>query len=128
MTGYCLRCRESREIQEVQHVTLKNGRRAAHGHCGDVWGQYVQASQILLKDIGAWKLPDLIMASLDEVDSRSVNRDLVVSLSRRFNASPTPWNALAGTIIHTSTATMWSRVVTPNTVVPVKAIRLAPML
>ena len=28
MTGYCLKCRESREIQNAQQVTMKNGREA----------------------------------------------------------------------------------------------------
>ena len=37
MTGYCLKCRESREIQEAQQVTMKNGRlvtRGRYGECG----------------------------------------------------------------------------------------------
>jgi hypothetical protein len=35
--GYCLKCREKREIQDPQEVTLKNGRPAIQGtcpHCG----------------------------------------------------------------------------------------------
>ena len=28
MTGYCMKCRESREIQNAQPVTMKNGRSA----------------------------------------------------------------------------------------------------
>ena len=35
MTGYCLRCRESREIQSAQQVTMKNGRPATRGKCGE---------------------------------------------------------------------------------------------
>ena len=35
MTGYCLRCRESREIQGAQPVTMKNGRPATRGKCGE---------------------------------------------------------------------------------------------
>ena len=34
MTGYCLKCRESREIQNAQQVTMKNGRPATRGTCG----------------------------------------------------------------------------------------------
>ena len=34
MTGYCLKCRESREIQEAEQVTMKNGRAATRGKCG----------------------------------------------------------------------------------------------
>ena len=34
MTGYCLKCRESREIQNAQQVTMKNGREATRGTCG----------------------------------------------------------------------------------------------
>ena len=33
MTGYCLKCRESREIQNAQQVTMKNGRAATRGTC-----------------------------------------------------------------------------------------------
>ena len=35
MTGYCLKCRESREIQKPEQVTMKNGRSAARGTCGE---------------------------------------------------------------------------------------------
>ena len=35
MTGYCLRCRESRKIQSAQEVTMKNGRPATRGKCGE---------------------------------------------------------------------------------------------
>ena len=35
MTGYCLKCRESREIQNAQQVTMKNGRPATRGACGE---------------------------------------------------------------------------------------------
>ena len=34
MTGYCMKCRESRDIQEAQQVTMKNGRPATRGKCG----------------------------------------------------------------------------------------------
>ena len=34
MTGYCMRCRESRDIQDAQRVTMKNGRPATRGKCG----------------------------------------------------------------------------------------------
>ncbi len=33
MQGYCLKCREKREIKDVQAVTLKNGRAARQGTC-----------------------------------------------------------------------------------------------
>ena len=33
MTGYCLKCRTSREIQNPKAVTLKNGRPATQGVC-----------------------------------------------------------------------------------------------
>ena len=35
MTGYCLKCRESREIHNAQPVTMKNGRPATRGNCGE---------------------------------------------------------------------------------------------
>ena len=35
MTGYCMRCRESREIQNGQPVRMKNGRTATRGNCGE---------------------------------------------------------------------------------------------
>ena len=37
MTGYCMKCRESREIQNGQPVTMKNGRPkgATRGNCGE---------------------------------------------------------------------------------------------
>ena len=35
MTGYCLKCRESREIQNSEQVTMKNGRPAIRGKCGE---------------------------------------------------------------------------------------------
>ena len=35
MTGYCLKCRESREMQEAEQVTMKNGRPATRGKCGE---------------------------------------------------------------------------------------------
>ena len=33
MTGYCLKCRASREMKDTQAVTLKNGRPATKGIC-----------------------------------------------------------------------------------------------
>ena len=33
MHGYCMKCREKREMREVQQVTLKNGREAQQGTC-----------------------------------------------------------------------------------------------
>ena len=35
MTGYCMKCRESRDIQEAQQVIMKNGRPATRGKCGE---------------------------------------------------------------------------------------------
>ena len=35
MIGYCLKCRHSREIQKAQPVTMKNGRSATRGTCGE---------------------------------------------------------------------------------------------
>ena len=34
MTVYCLKCKESRDIQEAEQVTMKNGRPATRGKCG----------------------------------------------------------------------------------------------
>ena len=33
MQGYCMKCREKRDMKDVQHVTLKNGREARQGTC-----------------------------------------------------------------------------------------------
>ena len=33
MMGYCLKCREKREMQDPKEVTLKNGRAAMQGAC-----------------------------------------------------------------------------------------------
>lgn len=33
MHGYCMKCREKREMQDAQPVTLKNGREAMQGAC-----------------------------------------------------------------------------------------------
>ena len=33
MQGYCMKCREKRELNDVQQVTLKNGRDARQGTC-----------------------------------------------------------------------------------------------
>lgn len=35
MSGYCLKCRAHREMQEAEEVTLKNGRAATRGKCGE---------------------------------------------------------------------------------------------
>ena len=35
MSGYCLGCRAHREMQEAEEVTLKNGRAATRGRCGN---------------------------------------------------------------------------------------------
>ena len=35
MSGYCLKCRAHREMQETEEVTLKNGRAATRGKCGE---------------------------------------------------------------------------------------------
>ena len=33
MEAYCVKCKEKREIQDPEEVTLKNGRRAVQGKC-----------------------------------------------------------------------------------------------
>ena len=33
MTGFCVRCKESREMQDAEQVTRKNGRPATRGTC-----------------------------------------------------------------------------------------------
>ena len=33
MTGYCVKCRESREMSKSQAITMKNGRPATQGVC-----------------------------------------------------------------------------------------------
>ncbi len=33
MQGYCVKCRASREIQNAQAITMKNGRPATQGVC-----------------------------------------------------------------------------------------------
>ena len=35
MTGYCMKCKESREMQEAEPVTMKNGRPATRGKCAE---------------------------------------------------------------------------------------------
>ena len=35
MTGYCLKCKESLEMQEPEQVTMENGRPATRGKCGE---------------------------------------------------------------------------------------------
>jgi Domain of unknown function (DUF5679) len=34
MEGYCVKCKEKREIQDANEVTMKNGRKAMKGKCG----------------------------------------------------------------------------------------------
>ncbi len=37
MEGYCVKCKAKREMKDVKHVTMKNGKKAATGvcsHCG----------------------------------------------------------------------------------------------
>ena len=36
MTGYCLKCKESREMQETEQVTMKNGWPATEGRAASV--------------------------------------------------------------------------------------------
>lgn len=33
MEGYCVKCREKKEIQNPEETTMKNGRRIAKGKC-----------------------------------------------------------------------------------------------
>ena len=33
MEGYCLKCREKREMQEAQPIVMKNGKPATQGVC-----------------------------------------------------------------------------------------------
>ena len=33
MQGYCMKCREKRDVKDAQPVTLKNGRAATQGAC-----------------------------------------------------------------------------------------------
>ena len=44
MTGYCLKCRDHREMQEVEEVTMKNGRPASRGKCGTTMFRIGKAS------------------------------------------------------------------------------------
>ena len=34
MEAYCVKCRESREIEGAEKVTMKNGHKATRGTCG----------------------------------------------------------------------------------------------
>ena len=34
-TGYCVKCKKSKEIKDGQKVTMKNGRSALKGKCPD---------------------------------------------------------------------------------------------
>ena len=33
MQGYCLKCREQREMKDAQPITMKNGKAATQGAC-----------------------------------------------------------------------------------------------
>jgi hypothetical protein len=33
--GYCMKCKEMRDMKGAEEVTLKNGRKAARGKCGE---------------------------------------------------------------------------------------------
>ena len=33
MKGYCVKCRQKRDMTGVENVTMKNGRKAAKGKC-----------------------------------------------------------------------------------------------
>ncbi len=33
VTGYCMKCREKRDMNDAKEVTLKNGRQATQGSC-----------------------------------------------------------------------------------------------
>jgi hypothetical protein len=33
MEGYCVKCKEKREIQDAQEITMKNGKPAVQGTC-----------------------------------------------------------------------------------------------
>ena len=35
MEGYCVKCREKKEIKNAEQTTLKNGRPATKGQCPD---------------------------------------------------------------------------------------------
>lgn len=34
-TGWCMKCKTSKEIKDAQKVTMKNGRKAIKGKCPD---------------------------------------------------------------------------------------------
>lgn len=34
-TGYCVKCKAKKEITNAEQVTMKNGRKALKGKCGD---------------------------------------------------------------------------------------------
>lgn len=34
MEAYCVKCREKKEMQDSEEVTMKNGRQAMKGKCG----------------------------------------------------------------------------------------------
>ena len=64
--GYCLKCREKREMKDVQQMTLKNGREARQGTCATcgtkitVMGNVTaaaKASQAVVDRIGAAGTP-----------------------------------------------------------------------
>ena len=41
MTGYCMKCKERREIQNAQAVTMKNGRAVTRGSCSECRDDYL---------------------------------------------------------------------------------------
>lgn len=34
VTGYCVKCRQKREMKNPKQVTMKNGKKALSGNCG----------------------------------------------------------------------------------------------
>ena len=39
-TGWCMKCKAKKEIQEAKEVTMKNGRKALKGKCACGTGMY----------------------------------------------------------------------------------------
>ena len=52
MTGYCMKCRKSREIRNSEQVTMKNGRTATKGHLRTVRHHYIQDGEGVLTSYG----------------------------------------------------------------------------
>ena len=38
ISGYCMKCRERREMKDTEQVTMKNGRPATRGKCSECDG------------------------------------------------------------------------------------------